>query len=94
MVDNGATSKSKSIDDMTSIDYAHLRRLDLNLLLAPRRSNIRYGVITREETYLERKFWKSIAATARGCGADCRASWPKLRDQGTRTSPFPLRETA
>ena len=34
---------------------------------------IRYGVVDREEAYLERKFGESTAAIARACGAGCSA---------------------
>src|SRR5262249_39974941 len=46
----------------------------LLLTMAPFAFVIRYGVVAREEAYLERKFGASIAATARVCGAGCSAS--------------------
>jgi len=49
----------------------------LLMTLVPFALVIRYGVITREEAYLERKFGTSIAATARGYGAGCRACRPR-----------------
>ena len=48
----------------------------LLMTLVPFALVIRYGVITREEAYLERKFGDVIAATTRGYGAGCRACRP------------------
>ena len=49
----------------------------LLMTLVPFALVIRYGVITREEVYLERSSATSIAATTRGYGAGCRACRPR-----------------
>ena len=45
----------------------------LLMMLVPFALVIRYGVVAREEAYLERKFGDAIAATARAYGAGCSA---------------------
>ena len=47
------------------------------MTLVPFALVIRYGVITRQEVYLERSSATSIAATTRGYGAGCRTCRPR-----------------
>ena len=54
----------------------------LLMTLVPFALVIRYGVITREEVYLERSSATSIAATTRGYGAGCRACRPRYGGRG------------